>query len=72
MFGAGVDAPAAVRLAECEAQLATVKAFGQAGTGMASREAYLIDRSGRIVYHDEKQTEKQAEKVLEFLASKKS
>jgi peroxiredoxin Q/BCP len=49
-----------------------VKAFGQAGTGMASREAYLIDRSGRIVYHDEKQTEKQAEKVLEFLASKKS
>src|SRR5581483_11981033 len=38
-----------------------VKAFGQAGTGRASREAYLIDRSGKVVYHDEKQTEKQAE-----------
>jgi peroxiredoxin Q/BCP len=49
-----------------------VKAFGQSGTGMASREAYLIDRSGKVVYHDERQTDKQAEKVLEFLASKKS
>ncbi len=49
-----------------------VKAFGQSGLAMASREAYLIDRSGKVVYHDEKQTEKQAEKVLEFLNAKKS
>ncbi|MGH7945293.1 MAG: peroxiredoxin [Opitutaceae bacterium] len=49
-----------------------VKAFGQSGMAMASREAYLIDRTGRVVYHDEKQTDKQAEKVLEFLNSKKS
>ena len=47
-----------------------MKAFGQAGTGLAAREAYLVDRSGKIVYHDEKQTDKQAEKVLEFLAKK--
>ena len=49
-----------------------VKAFGQSVMMMASREAYLIDRSGKVVYHDEKQTEKQAEKVLAFLDSKKS
>lgn len=49
-----------------------VKAFGQSGVMMASREAYLIDRSGKVVYHDEKQTEKQAEMVLAFLKSKKS
>ena len=47
---------------------AVMKGFGQTGTlGFASREAYLIDRSGKIVYRDEKQTDKQAEKVLEFL-----
>ncbi len=51
---------------------AVIKAFGQSGAMMASREAYLIDRSGKVVYHDEKQTDKQAEKVLEFLKSKKS
>ena len=46
-------------------------AFGQdASKGAAAREAYLIDRNGKIVYHDEKQTDKQAEKVLEFLNSK--
>jgi peroxiredoxin Q/BCP len=49
-----------------------IKAFGQSGTLMASREAYLIDRAGKVVYRDEKQTEKQAEKVLEFLNAKKS
>lgn len=49
-----------------------VKAFGQSGMAMASREAYLIDRSGKVVYHDVKQTDKQAEKVLEFLNAKKS
>lgn len=49
-----------------------IKAFGQAGGRAAAREAYLIDRSGKVVYHDEKQTEKQAENVLAFLKSKKS
>ena len=49
-----------------------VKAFGQNGIAFPSREAYLIDRSGKVVYHDERQTEKQAEKVLAFLAGKKS
>jgi peroxiredoxin Q/BCP len=48
-----------------------MKAFRQSGI-MASREAYLIDRSGKVVYHDVKQTDKQAEKVLEFLNTKKS
>ena len=49
-----------------------VKAFGQNGVAFPSREAYLIDRSGKVVYHDERQTDKQAEKVLAFLAGKKS
>ena len=49
-----------------------VKAFGQAGLVAASREAYLIDRSGKIVYYDKGQTEKQAEMVLAFLNGKKS
>ncbi len=50
---------------------AVLKAFGQSGTlGFASREAYLINRAGRIVYHDEKQTDKQAENVLNFLNKK--
>ena len=45
---------------------------GQSGVAAASREAYLIDKQGKVVYHDEKQTDKQAEKVLEFLNAKKS
>jgi peroxiredoxin Q/BCP len=49
-----------------------IKAFGQSGGMMASREAYLVNRQGKIVYHDEKQTEKQAEMVLAFLNAKKS
>jgi len=49
-----------------------IKAFGQSGTLAASREAYLIDRSGKVVYHDKGQTEKQAEMVLAFLKTKKS
>jgi peroxiredoxin Q/BCP len=50
-----------------------IKAFGQPGVkATAEREAYLVDRNGKIVYHDEKQTEKQAEKVLEFLKTQKS
>ena len=49
-----------------------IKAFGQSGGMMASREAYLINQAGKVVYHDEKQTEKQAEMVLAFLNAKKS
>ena len=49
-----------------------IKAFGQAGGPAASREAYLVDRQGKVVYHDEKQTDKQAETVLAFLNAKKS
>jgi peroxiredoxin Q/BCP len=49
-----------------------VKAFGQSGNGMASREAYLINREGKVVYHDQGQTDKQAEKVLAFLNGQKS
>lgn len=48
-------------------------AFGQsASRPAAAREAYLIDKSGKVVYHDTGQTEKQAEKVLEFLKTQKS
>jgi thioredoxin-dependent peroxiredoxin len=49
-----------------------IKAFGQAGLIVASREAYLINREGKIVYKDEKQTDKQAENVLKFLQTQKS
>jgi peroxiredoxin Q/BCP len=49
-----------------------IAAFGQSGGMMASREAYLIDRKGKVVYHDKGQTEKQAEMVLAFLNAKKS
>ena len=49
-----------------------IAAFGQSGGMMASREAYLIDRKGKVVYHDQGQTEKQAEMVLAFLNGKKS
>jgi peroxiredoxin Q/BCP len=45
-----------------------IKAFGQSALRpAAAREAYLIDRQGKIVNHDEGQTEKQAEMVLAFL-----
>jgi thioredoxin-dependent peroxiredoxin len=50
-----------------------ITAFGQSNARpVAAREAYLIDRQGKIVYHDVGQTEKQAEKVLEFLNTQKS
>ena len=49
-----------------------IKGFGQSGAAAASREAYLVDRSGKVVYHDVKETDKQAEKVLAFLKAKKS
>jgi peroxiredoxin Q/BCP len=51
---------------------AVIKAFGQGDRMMAGREAYLIDRSGKVVYYDKGQTDKQAEMVLAFLNAKKS
>ncbi len=48
-----------------------VKAFGQAGTGTASRECYVINKAGKIVYKDTGVTDKQAENVLAFLNSQK-
>ncbi len=57
-------------LADTESTVA--KGFGQAGGKAASREAYLIDKTGKVVYYDKGQTEKQAEKVLEFLNAKKA
>lgn len=47
-------------------------AFGQEGGARAKREAYLIDRNGKIVYHDEGATDQQADNVLKFLAKQKS
>jgi peroxiredoxin Q/BCP len=49
-----------------------VKAFGQSGIAFPSREAFLINKEGKVVYYDKGQTDKQAEKVLEFLKAKKS
>jgi peroxiredoxin Q/BCP len=49
-----------------------IAAFGQSESRpMASREAYHIDRSGKVVYHDTGATDKQAEQVLAFLNAKK-
>jgi len=48
-----------------------LKAFGQSALMMASREAYLIDRNGKVVYYDKGQTDKQAEMVLAFLKTQK-
>ena len=47
-----------------------VKAFGQSGGMMASRECYVI-KGGKIVYKDTGVTDKQADNVLAFLASQK-
>ncbi|HEX2861977.1 MAG TPA: peroxiredoxin [Lacunisphaera sp.] len=49
---------------------AVVKAFGQSGLAMASRECYVI-KGGKIVYKDTGVTDKQAENVLAFLESDK-
>jgi peroxiredoxin Q/BCP len=49
-----------------------LQAFGQAASGMAKREAYLVDRQGKIVYKDQGVTDKQAENILNFLATKKA
>jgi len=48
-----------------------VKAFGQSGIMMASREAYLI-KGGKIVYKDTGVTSEQAQNILKYLASVKS
>ncbi len=53
-----------------DTEKSVMKAFGQGGF-MASREAYLIDKTGKIVYYDKGQTEKQAEMVLGFLNGQK-
>ncbi len=50
---------------------AVMKAFGQDGSGMAKREAYLI-KDGKIVYKDQGATDQQAANVLAYLASQKS
>ncbi len=47
-----------------------VKAFGQGGAMMASRECYVI-KGGKIVYKDTGVTDKQADNVLAFLSSQK-
>jgi peroxiredoxin Q/BCP len=49
-----------------------LKAFGQSGGMMASREAYLVNKAGKVVYHDKGVTDKQAENILAFLNAKKS
>src|SRR5215217_2268150 len=48
-----------------------INAFGQVGTGAAKREAYLI-KNGKIIYKDAGVTDKQAENILNFLATQKS
>jgi len=53
-------------LADTERQV--IRAFGQTGSGAAKREAYLI-KKGRIVYKDAGVTDKQAENILNYLAT---
>ena len=48
-----------------------VKAFGQAGTGLAARECYII-KGGKIVYKDTGVTDQQAANVLAFLKADKT
>jgi peroxiredoxin Q/BCP len=48
-----------------------LQAFGQAATGVAKREAYLVNQQGQIVYKDQGVTDKQAENILNFLATQK-
>ncbi len=48
-----------------------IKAFGQPGLMVASRECYVI-KGGKIVYKDSGVTEKQGENVLAFLATQKT
>ena len=48
-----------------------VKAFGQAALVVASRECYVINQAGKIIYKDTGVTDKQADNVLAFLATQK-
>ncbi len=48
-----------------------VKAFGQSALLAASRECYVINREGKIVYKDTGVTDKQGDNVLAFLKSQK-
>jgi peroxiredoxin Q/BCP len=48
-----------------------VKAFGQAGAGLAARECYVI-KDGKIVYKDQGVTDQQAANVLAFLKADKA
>lgn len=49
-----------------------IKAFGQSGEkSTASREAYLINKEGKIVYKDQGVTDKQAENILAYLSQAK-
>jgi peroxiredoxin Q/BCP len=48
-----------------------IQAFGQPDKNAASREAYVIDRNGKVIYHDTGVTDKQAENILNFLATQK-
>src|SRR4051812_15509579 len=48
-----------------------MQAFGQADKNAAGREAYVIDKNGKVVYHDTGVTDKQAENILNFLATQK-
>ncbi|EIP99104.1 Peroxiredoxin [Opitutaceae bacterium TAV1] len=53
-------------LADTDKQVA--QAFGQPAGGRASRQAYLINKDGKIVYADHKgTTTRQAEVILEFI-----
>ena len=50
---------------------AVAKAFGQTAVVVASRECYVINREGKIVYKDAGVTDQQAANVLAFLATQK-
>ena len=53
-----------------DTDMKVVKAFGQSGIMMASRECYVI-KGGKIVYKDTGVTDQQAANVLAFLESQK-
>ena len=48
-----------------------VQAFGQPDKAVASRECYVVNKAGKIVYKDSNETTEQAAKVLAFLATQK-
>ena len=65
LSSADVGGPAEERLTEFAKSLIPALPF-------AEIDVLIIDRAGKVVYHDKGQTEKQAETVLNFLKSKKS